>query len=357
MFYNVTFSEPESRRWFTNSAAISTEENSMHYDLSYNTRDFIRMVCSLGLLLPVCFIGIPANIFNCVVFWIQGLQDRMNLCLFALALADLLYLVITLAIYPVSSLMGLYDKQLGDRYLVELITILISPLYGFRATSTFIGVVIAVERCVCIGLPFYSSTLIRTRTMGIVIIISFFVFQLCYGPYALSFEGRLMTGKDGQRWQLVPSPFFKDNSIVLEKVVNELVDILIPATFFLVLIVVTSVTVISLKRAMSWRQTAIHLTRRNDSQQTGLTVMLLVVSVVHIVSMMPYVVCSIVYITLPDPFGTSYATFSLLKSISHSLAPVNSAFHMFIYYSRSSRFRQTIRTVLGISRGKDAFNK
>ena len=47
-----------------------------------------------GLLLPILFlIGGPANVINMAVFYKQGLKDRVNLCLFALSLADELYLI------------------------------------------------------------------------------------------------------------------------------------------------------------------------------------------------------------------------------------------------------------------------
>ena len=47
-----------------------------------------------AIVLPVFFlIGGPANIFNMAVFQRQGLKDRTNLCLFALSLADELYMI------------------------------------------------------------------------------------------------------------------------------------------------------------------------------------------------------------------------------------------------------------------------
>ena len=37
-------------------------------------------------------IGVPTNLLNCLVFYRQGLRDRMNLCLFSLALVDMLFI-------------------------------------------------------------------------------------------------------------------------------------------------------------------------------------------------------------------------------------------------------------------------
>ena len=47
-----------------------------------------------AIVLPLLFlIGGPANVINMAVFYKQGLRERVNLCLFALSLADELYLI------------------------------------------------------------------------------------------------------------------------------------------------------------------------------------------------------------------------------------------------------------------------
>ena len=47
-----------------------------------------------AIVLPLLFlIGGPANIINMAVFYKQGLRERINLCLFALSLADELYMI------------------------------------------------------------------------------------------------------------------------------------------------------------------------------------------------------------------------------------------------------------------------
>lgn len=346
--------EPENRSSFTNN---SDEDNWSLYDNNYELLQIIELVCCVLILLPSCVIGIPTNIINCLVFWRQGIGERMNLCLFSLALVDFLYLTIVFTGYPISSLIRFHDKQLGDRYLVESLSTLMSVLYGLRATSGFVGVVIAVERCLCIVFPLRSSIFIQTKNMGKMIITSFFVFQLSYLPYSLLFKVTLMAGKTGQRWQLTPSQFYLDNKIVLEEVVGKLLDLVIPGIFFLILVVMTTVTVVKLKAAMKWRQTATRVTRAGHDQQAALTVMLLVVSVVYIATMMPYVVCNIVNNFLPDPYGASYVTFSFFNNVSHHLTPTNSAFHIFIYYSRSSRFRETLRNMFGYDQDKRIHNQ
>ena len=59
--------------------------------VSAEVEDIARRV--KDTLLPVFFlIGGPANVINMAVFYKQGLKERINVCLFALSLADGLYL-------------------------------------------------------------------------------------------------------------------------------------------------------------------------------------------------------------------------------------------------------------------------
>ena len=60
--------------------------------ISAETEDLVRRLKD-AVVLPILFlIGGPANVLNMAVFYKQGLKERINVCLFALSLADGLYL-------------------------------------------------------------------------------------------------------------------------------------------------------------------------------------------------------------------------------------------------------------------------
>ena len=60
--------------------------------ISFQVEDLMRRLKDV-LFLPILFlIGGPANVINMAVFYKQGLKERINVCLFALSLADGLYL-------------------------------------------------------------------------------------------------------------------------------------------------------------------------------------------------------------------------------------------------------------------------
>ena len=60
--------------------------------ISFQVEDLTRRLKDV-FFLPILFlIGGPANVINMAVFYKQGLKERINVCLFALSLADGLYL-------------------------------------------------------------------------------------------------------------------------------------------------------------------------------------------------------------------------------------------------------------------------
>ena len=61
--------------------------------ISFQVEDLVRRLKEV-VFLPILFlIGGPANVINMAVFYKQGLKERINVCLFALSLADELYLI------------------------------------------------------------------------------------------------------------------------------------------------------------------------------------------------------------------------------------------------------------------------
>ena len=67
--------------------------------ISAETEDLVRRWKN-AVVLPILFlIGGPANVLNMAVFYKQGLKERINVCLFALSLADFLFVLQTFVLY------------------------------------------------------------------------------------------------------------------------------------------------------------------------------------------------------------------------------------------------------------------
>ena len=67
--------------------------------VSFQVEDLVRRLKDV-VFLPILFlIGGPANVINMAVFYKQGLKERINVCLFALSLADELYLAYSMLVF------------------------------------------------------------------------------------------------------------------------------------------------------------------------------------------------------------------------------------------------------------------
>ena len=67
--------------------------------ISAQTEDLVRR-CKNAIVRPILFlIGGLANVINMAVFYKQGLKERINVCLFALSLADFILLLHNVVLY------------------------------------------------------------------------------------------------------------------------------------------------------------------------------------------------------------------------------------------------------------------
>ncbi|PVD28700.1 hypothetical protein C0Q70_11294 [Pomacea canaliculata] len=95
--------------------------------------------------------------------------------------------VYTLFTPCVNFLIDLWDPLAGDEFVYTSMAYTLGVVYGLRATSDIISMIIAVDRCLCVLLPLRVTHLIRTRTMAAMMAASFFFLQLCYIVLPLRF--------------------------------------------------------------------------------------------------------------------------------------------------------------------------
>ena len=93
----------------------------------------------------------------------------MNLCLFSLALVDMLYVTF---FYLASSycIVGQLRPELEERWKYFARKYFTGLFRGFLCTSGCLTMVIAVERCVCVTLPLKAATLVKTQTIAVIIV-------------------------------------------------------------------------------------------------------------------------------------------------------------------------------------------
>ena len=116
---------------------------------------------------PVLFlIGGPANVFNMAVFYKQSLKERVNLCPFALSLADEIYLIQILLFYGEQVRLQFTTNESFGPLMRFMVNNNLVGFFGFYFVSQVLSAIIASERCLCVLSPLRSQTLLQTRTMA-----------------------------------------------------------------------------------------------------------------------------------------------------------------------------------------------
>ncbi|KAL8583086.1 hypothetical protein ACOMHN_008524 [Nucella lapillus] len=299
-------------------------------------------VIDCGFLTVLGLVGLPANVLNMLVFYRQGLRDKMNLCLFALASVDFLYLLCmflsTLYCPPAFVSHSLWEQVF--KWYTRTYTI--NFMYAFWYSSGTLTAIIATERCICVVWPLKSATFFSTKSMACMVLGAVVVINLLCLTYAL--QHVILWDSDDAGNTLVTvgdTAFYHRHKLVFLVVRSTILPTISFLTYFVVSFV-TVVTVRKLKTAMDWRQKT--SSQVMDKRQVSLVKMLITVSCVYIACNAPKLSLSIVRFVVEE-FSTSgrYRNlFVVTHRAGHALLMVNSSVNVLIYFRQSSRFRREL---------------
>ncbi|XP_076464107.1 uncharacterized protein LOC143296183 [Babylonia areolata] len=308
---------------------------------------------------PIIFcIGVPANVLNCIVFFRQGLKDRMNLCLFCLSLVDLLFI----SFFTLSGshcLVGLVSGPGIAAWWKWSVHKHVMGLYrGFLLCSGCLTMIISVERCVCVFLPLKAASLMRTRSMALLIGGTVVVIHLVCAVFPLKLDVRLVTDSltNLSEYRLVSSAMYARNAALFDVIEHAIVMNGVPLMSVVVVGVCTCITIVQLKRVIVWRKNASSAVSRDaststaTSQQLALVKMLVIVCCIFVTTSSPFVLLCITTLVRPEFFlNRRFASmFLAVHALLLVLGMINSSINFFVYLLRSSRFRQELCAVTGL---------
>ena len=294
---------------------------------------------------PIFFlVGVPANFLSCVVFYKQGLQDRMNLCLFCLALVDMLFITL---FYIMSShcMLGSVDKEIINWWKLVTRKYLTGLYRGFLFSSGCLTMIISVERCVCVFLPMKAVAIVKMSTMAALIAGTIVTLQIVCLMYPLQLEVVQLQSAhtNATTFVLQSTQLYRDNSVAFDILQNIIIMTVIPFFTFSIVVIATVLTVIQLKRAMVWRSSA--SASADTKKERGLVTMLVTVNCVFIITASPNIALGLARIFVHEFWFTRrYANIFLATHGGYiGLGLLNSSINFFVYVIRSSRFRQELR--------------
>nr|KAG5702693.1 hypothetical protein BaRGS_013330 [Batillaria attramentaria] len=302
--------------------------------ISAETLHLIEVVVTTRVNLVLLIVGVPLNALNCLVFYRQGLEDRMNLCLFSLAFVDMLNIV-----FKVRN----WWKWQIRKY--------VRGLHAFALFSSgSLTMVVAVERCICVTWPMKAAHLMKTRTMAAIIALILVTLFLLSLVYLSHYDVVLVTDSTTNQTvlTLVPTKFYADYKAFADFIQTTVLSIFIPFSTFIVVSIATLITVINLRKALTWRQKIASKSSNtstdctNCRSQAALGKLLVIVSLIYIVTSTPHVVVGIVRSIVSDfSLHGRYANIFVASHVLYlTLGCLNSTVNFFVYVTRSSKFRR-----------------
>ena len=335
--------------------------------VSAEVEDIARRV--KDTLLPVFFlIGGPANVINMAVYYKQGLKDRVNLCLFALSLADELVLIQAMFLFGEQIHVQFTTKENFGPLLRFIANNNLSGFYGFSWVSQILSAIIATERCLCVLSPLQFQALLQTRTMAVIITAVYLVVVGMYFIVATRYRIGCVfyPFSNTVQYTLVAGEFYKKHKQIIKYLDSFVYGAGIPVVIIIVVTTATITTAMKIRQAATWRAGSSSASGSSSSslssisrQELALTKMLFGVSVLSIVCISPYAFFRIAWLFLPEiEVGGRKHNFYLtgLWTIE-SFSFVNSSFNILVYYTMGTRYRDTFRSLCGIKKRDKARGK
>ncbi|PVD18295.1 hypothetical protein C0Q70_20844 [Pomacea canaliculata] len=218
------------------------------------TAKMVERVFHTSVLTSLQVFGVSTNVFNMAVFRRQGLRDRINLCLFSLALADFAFLIFIFAAKSYSFL-GLFDQRLEDYWSQRYLNTVLGLTLGAQNVSNTITAIISLERCICVLSPFTAKKFLKTRYMAVLIAAMSVYVTSFYNLFNMKYVTVFITDPvtNQTHWASGLSSFYLSNRAVVDVLNNYLLGLTIPCTSLGVVMVTTCITVIKLRSTVAWR--------------------------------------------------------------------------------------------------------
>ena len=227
--------------------------------------------------------------------------------------------------------------------------------FGFSWVSQVLSAIIASERCLCVLSPLRFHTMLKTRTMAVIITVVYLVVVGLYFVVATRYRIACVfdPASDTVRYTAVVGEFYRNN----EKLINYLDSFVygagIPGVMIILVTTTTIITAIKIRQAAAWRAAASSASGSSSSsispREVALTKMLIGSSVLFIVCVSPLALFRFVWLFLPEMnVGRRNHNFYMTGLwVLEPFSYINSSFNVFVYYTMGSRYRETFWTFFG----------
>jgi len=300
------------------------------------------------VIAPILFlIGFPANCINMAVFYKQGLKERINMCLFSLALIDIITLTMVFTFHAERIYTQFTSgERIGVVYRFAVNNNLIG-LFGFAYGMMFLSAIISTERCICILFPMRAQRCIPTKALAVVIIVG--VVGLMLARFAVTAMYRVTCFFEirTQRvsWQIYVNDYYIPNKAMVTGLNGVFFGFLVTVGCPSVVLVTTTISAVKLHQIVRWRSQS---SSSMSSKEIGVTKMLIALSIEFFILSIPVIILRIVPVFEPrlSPGDELANFFNLLVGVSEIFANISSSVNFFVYYSTGRKFRETLHCMI-----------
>ncbi|KAL8573553.1 hypothetical protein ACOMHN_047824 [Nucella lapillus] len=318
--------------------------------VSWETEVLVYKICA-GILIPLLFLlGMPANVANMVVFYKQGLKERINVCLFTLALVDLLHLT-PVFVFEVEQVYSWFSNEVrnGDIYRFVMNNNLLG-FWGFSYGSMLLAAVVSTERCLCVLFPLTSQRCIPTKTFAVVVV--FVVFTVSLLRFVVTAQYRsacfyeVRTHRTSWQYEL-NSDYFTENQAMLRILEGVFFGLCLSVGCPVLVLITTVITAVRLRQIVRWRSCS--SSGMSTPKEIGVTRMLICLSVEFVVLSSPVIVVRVTRL-FPSVLNTAYHVnlYRILVNCYSVCFYVSSSVNFVVYYMTGTKYRETLHALLGI---------
>ena len=313
------------------------------------------------LLFILFLIGGPANVINMAVFYKQGLMERVSLCLFALSLADEIYLTQAMFFYGEQLQVQFTTKERYGPIMRIMVNSNMVGFFGFCWVSQVLSAIIASERCLCVLSPLRFQDLLQTRTLAAIIATVYLVVVSIYFLVATRYRIACVFDPSSTTalYTAVVGEFYHNHERLVNYLDSFVYGAAIPGVMISVVITTTTITAMKIRQAAAWRMGASSANGPSSSstlssissQELALTKMLIGISLLFIVCVSPFVLLRFAWFFMPEmDVGCRHHNLYLTGLwIAEPFSFVNSSFNILVYYSMGSRYRETFWSLFRIT--------
>lgn len=228
---------------------------------------------------------------------------------------------------------------------------------GFVNTSNCMNLIISLERCICVIFPLKAKTLLSARQMALIVLS---VFTVClvgtgFGSFKYEPHAYLDPVTNVTRYRTGLTDFYLNNRWLVDSIFEVTFNATVCVVAVVVVIAATVVIATRMRSVAAWRKQAAHVgasqqtTVPANQREAAVTRMLFVVCLVYAICTTPLAVNALTRNFLRDfvAGGPLNNVFFVTLTLTHLLVVINCSVNIIIYYTMSTRYRDTLWDMIG----------